>query len=702
MRESEIASLETDVLLPRGCEQILPSLDASGNAAMIVAKDGRIRYANKRCEKILGYKVQELVGLPLKTILPDSSLDLSANGLPGYFEAPFPLVLADGNSVMARHKSARDIPVDVFLSPVGDGSCACCIVRDISRWRLREDDLDSHGERLEKRLGNQSPELESQWRALQEKSQTFELILDSMSDGVVVVDLEGKFTLFNNAARQMIGRGPTDRPRSEWSSVFGMLHVDGVTPIEESQLPLVRGLHGESIDNFPLFIRNTERHDGIFLAASVRPVRDESNAIVGAVALLRNVDNQHRSDRALRDAREELERRVVERTLSLAKANRELSNEIDDRRQAEEALKASERQLRLMADSLPLLVAYVDSRQRYLFSNIAYEEWFGVRSDDTRGRPVWEVVGIERYKVIRPFIEEALAGTRVTTQFEVSHQKLGTRHLDMMLVPDSDADGLIQGFYAVGHDITERVRSDAAERKHREELAHVSRVATMGELTAALAHELNQPLTSIRSNAQAAQYLMKNDGIDEKELGEILVDIIADNRRASEVIQRLRSMLKKRPLTLEILSVNEVVRDTVSLVKNDALMRRITLDVDLMAEPDIVHADRIQLQQVLLNLIMNGFDAMRESPVEDKHLRILSIQEEGTHACVCVTDSGTGFSAGEDIEHLFKPFYTTKEEGMGMGLSINRTIIESMGGKIWGVNNPERGATFHFTLPLVS
>jgi two-component system sensor kinase FixL len=527
---------------------------------------------------------------------------------------------------------------------------------------------------------------------------TAESIVDSMGDGVIVVDADGAIQLFNPAARELLGRGPVDEPSWLWPKVYGTYASDGKTLLSEDQLPVLRALRGEHVDNYPIFLRTPERPDGFFIAVSARPIRNPEGELGGAVAVFRNITDQKRTEAELREAQEELERRVVERTLGLARANRELNLEIEERKQAEEALKSSERQHRLMADSLPVIVAYVDAQQRYLFSNASYNTWFGLMPDEIDGKPVWEVVGIERYQVIRPSIELALSGKSVVTDLEVQHQQLGARQLQMNLVPDLDESGLVQGFYAVGLDITESQAAKALERQHREELAHVSRVATMGELTAALAHELNQPLTSIRSNAQAALRLMQTGAIAEGEIEEILDDIISDDKRASEVIRRLRAMLSKRPMTLETLSLSDVVEETIIIVRNDSILRGVGIRSETAADLPPIRADRIQLQQVLINLIVNGFDAMRDAP-DEKVLTIKAFPTNDGGTCVCVSDTGPGLPEDPEARTIYQPFYSTKEEGMGMGLSISRSIIEAMGGKIWAENNSGRGATFHFTIP---
>jgi C4-dicarboxylate-specific signal transduction histidine kinase len=248
-------------------------------------------------------------------------------------------------------------------------------------------------------------------------------------------------------------------------------------------------------------------------------------------------------------------------------------------------------------------------------------------------------------------------------------------------------------------DITERKHAEMAVQRHQQELAHVARTAMMGELTASLAHELNHPLGAILSNAQAAQRFMSAEPPDLTEVREILADIIADDQRAVEVIRRLRRFLTRGDVEFLPLRVNDVIREVVRLLHSDALMRHVTIVPEL--DPDLppVRGDRVQLQQVLLNLMLNGFEAMAAQTVVDRRLAVQSHLAGPQHVQVDVRDRGSGFDADQS-ERLFEPFYTTKVGGMGMGLAISRSIVEMHGGRLWAANNPDRGTTFSFTLPV--
>jgi two-component system sensor kinase FixL len=265
-----------------------------------------------------------------------------------------------------------------------------------------------------------------------------------------------------------------------------------------------------------------------------------------------------------------------------------------------------------------------------------------------------------------------------------------------------ERDGLLQGLQIAGEvfaNALARTRGDQEMQRLRQELAHIGRVSAMGELTASLAHELNQPLTAILNNAQVAQQLLGADVLDVVEMRAILDDIVADDARAAEVIRRVRLLLKKGDLEYVSLDLNEIVADVARLVTGDAAIRSVS--IRLMAAPDLprVRGDRVQLQQVLLNLVLNGLDAMEAPATRDRILSIRTFRDSEMSVGVAVQDSGPGIAA-KDVDHIFAPLYTTKPEGIGMGLAIARTIVGAHGGRITARNDGDGGATFQFTLPV--
>ncbi len=249
-----------------------------------------------------------------------------------------------------------------------------------------------------------------------------------------------------------------------------------------------------------------------------------------------------------------------------------------------------------------------------------------------------------------------------------------------------------------------RRRSQAALREsevradqQRRELAHLGRVALVGELSAALAHEMRQPLAAIMANARAGQRLVQADGAAGAELGAILEDIVADDRRAKDVIDHVRSLVKKDEAKAEVLSTNAVVSEVLALLHTDLRHRGVVVSTRLCEPAPLVRGDRVELQQVVLNLVMNACDAMRDTPPGER-LLVVSTTREGD-ARIEVRDRGSGI-APDELARIFEPFVTTKRDGLGLGLAICRSIVTAQGGQISAVNNPERGATFAVSLPV--
>jgi len=244
-----------------------------------------------------------------------------------------------------------------------------------------------------------------------------------------------------------------------------------------------------------------------------------------------------------------------------------------------------------------------------------------------------------------------------------------------------------------------RQLAEVQSRQRMAELAHVNRFSTAGELTASIAHEINQPLGSILTNAETAQEILKSPSPDIAELNEIVVDILRDDRRASEVIRRMRSLLTKAPFELKSLDLNDVARETVEFLSALAIARKVEL-ISLITQNKLpILGDRIQLQQVILNLVVNGIDAMKDAPTENRIISIRTSRIE-QFAELSVSDLGPGIPE-DKLKEVFEPFFTSKAEGMGMGLSIARTIIEAHNGLISAKNRDHGGASFRIRLPLV-
>jgi two-component system, LuxR family, sensor kinase FixL len=248
------------------------------------------------------------------------------------------------------------------------------------------------------------------------------------------------------------------------------------------------------------------------------------------------------------------------------------------------------------------------------------------------------------------------------------------------------------------NDITERKRAEEALSKAQTELAHITRVMTMGELAASIAHEINQPLAAVVTNGSACIRWLTRSQPDLEEARDAVQRIIRDGKRASEIIARIRALLKRTATNRVPLDINEVIQETLALAENEARRHRVSLRTDFAANLPWVLGDRVQLQQVILNLMMNGIEAMSSVSDGSRQLLIKTQGDESRQVLISVTDSGIGLDP-KQAERLFEAFFTTKTEGMGMGLSISRSIIEGHGGRLWATANAGSGATFQFTVP---
>jgi len=271
------------------------------------------------------------------------------------------------------------------------------------------------------------------------------------------------------------------------------------------------------------------------------------------------------------------------------------------------------------------------------------------------------------------------------------------RWIHCRLYPVKDKDGKVLNVVQIEEDITDQKKAEDQMNELRAELLHSTRAGTMVELTAALAHELNHPLGSILNNANAAKRFLEKKDPDLNEIREIISDIISEDRRASDVMQKLRALMKKEEVNFAPLQINDIIEEVVKFTQSDLIIKNISLTKQMEENLPKIWGDRTHLQQVLLNLIMNATDAVKTSKI--KAINISTAKDDAENIIISVKDSGTGIDENKK-DDLFKPFYTTKKEGMGMGLSVIRTIVKSHEGAIWVENNPEGGASFFVKIPI--
>ncbi|MGA3129918.1 MAG: ATP-binding protein [Terracidiphilus sp.] len=401
------------------------------------------------------------------------------------------------------------------------------------------------------------------------------------------------------------------------------------------------------------------------------------------VGLRVRVDQAQRLDEPKRIA-DEVERRVAERTRELAEANEELQ------------LQAG------LLQHLPVSAWTLKPDGTPDFVNHVWLEFAGQTLDFVRSHPeAWmnAVHPEDREKASRAFWEAVRSGQGFAFETRSLRAQDGTYrwHLQQAVVL-RDAEGKVLKFVGTTTDIEDQKRAEEALRQAQGDLARINRVTTMGELTASLAHELSQPISGTITNANVCLRKLGSDELDLDEVRGTVARIRRDAQRAAEIIARIRAQFEKGAPTQQDLEVNEMIRETVALLRGEAVRHKISVRTELAADLPPIVGDRMQLQQVAMNLIVNSIEAMKD--VDGiREMVIRSQRAEKEQILVTMSDTGTGVPS-QLAEQIFDPFFTTKPHGTGMGLRICRSIIESHGGRLWAVSSQGRGATFHVSLPI--
>ncbi|HUC27944.1 MAG TPA: PAS domain S-box protein [Candidatus Acidoferrum sp.] len=370
------------------------------------------------------------------------------------------------------------------------------------------------------------------------------------------------------------------------------------------------------------------------------------------------------------------------------------STDITERKRAEQATR--------------LLAAIVESSHDAIVSktlngvitswNKGAERLFGYEAEEAVGRNITMIIPPERHYEERTIVEQLTRGERVD-HFETVRMRKDGSLLDVSLTisPMKDASGRVVGASKLARDITERKRAEEALRRAQADLAHVSRVTTMGELTASLAHEVNQPIAAAVTDANTCLRWLSRDHPDLDEARAAAMRIVKDGSRAADIISRIRLLFKRGTPEREPVDVNAVVQEIIVLLHSEATRNRVFLRTELAQDLPQVMGDRVQLQQVIMNLIMNSIDAMKDVD-GTRELTIKSERAENEQLLVSVSDTGVGLPP-QQADQIFNAFFTTKPHGTGMGLRISRSIVESHGGRLWAADTYPRGASFCFTLP---
>jgi PAS domain S-box-containing protein len=402
-------------------------------------------------------------------------------------------------------------------------------------------------------------------------------------------------------------------------------------------------------------------------------------------------------------------------TESLRRARDDLKGTVQQLQRTNEVLQAASRERDRAEESLRRSESYLAEAQRLTHTGSwvwqvagrdalhLSEEWYRLYGfDPEKGPPAWE----ERLQRIHPedrakwqgAIDRAIAGaSHYEVEFRILLPDGSVKYIHTLGHPVFNPSRDLVEFVGSSTDITERKRAEESLRQAQADLAHISRMTTMGELTASLAHEVNQPIAAASTNANTCLRWLTSDTPNIEEAREAAMRIVKDSKRAAEIVSRVRQLFKKGASQRQLVDVNEIIREMIVLLRGETTRYNIFVRTDLVADFPHVMADRVQLQQVLMNLMINGIEAMKDAD-GTRELAIRSQRIENNEVVVSVSDSGVGLPQ-QQTEQIFNAFFTTKPHGTGMGLRISRSIIESHDGRLWAADNSPRGASFYFTLP---
>jgi PAS domain S-box-containing protein len=652
-------------------------LETASDAVVSMDQTGIIQAANPAIKRIFGYEPEEVIGRQLTVLMPEYMRDLHTNGFNRYLFTGRRHTNWQGTELTAQRKNGEEFPVEVSFGELNSAGHRLFtgFIRDISERKQAEIALHAA---IDERT-RLSAFREEIGMALSHPEE-LKGILHNCA-GAMVRHLDAAF------ARIWTLSG--DGGELELQASAGMYtRLDG----PHSRIPVGQLKIGLIAQERKPHLTNDAQNDSR-VSDKDWARREKMISFAGYPLIL--------EDRLVGVMGMFSQKPLTESTLEALSFAAGFIAQGIERKRAEEALRRSE--------------AFLAEGQR--LGQIGSYSW-RVATDEIR----WsnELYRIYELEIGMPMTLEAIR-TRVHPQDLSLYEKMlekarnGGNDFEWqfrLLMPDQsikylhsvahaarDHDGQLE-YISVVQDVTERRQSQEALDKSRSELAQMSRLTTMGELAASIAHEVNQPLTAVTNNASACRRLLANRNLEPEVLRQALDEIIQDGTRASAVIARIRAFLKKKPVEPSEVNINEVIQETVALVGQELFQNHVRIEYQLTQPLLLVVADRVQMQQVLLNLIMNAIEAMAANDDQPRLIHIDSRIDESGDLLVAVRDSGTGL--GSTAGNVFTPFFTTKANGMGMGLSISRSLIEGLGGRLWAGPNSPRGSVFSFTLPVAS
>jgi PAS domain S-box-containing protein len=647
-------------------------VETAPDAVISIDERGAILFANPATMRIFGYDPTELIGKPLTVLMPEFLRKLHEKGFSRYLATGQRHINWQGTELTALRKNGLQFPVEISFGEVSrEGHKVFTgFIRDISERKQADEMRAAHARQVAVR---------ADVSMAFGKEESLKTILRECSEAIV---------RHLDAALARIWTLSDDGQMLELQSSAGMYtHLDGAhshIPMGQFKIGMIaqeRKPHlSNDVLNDPRISDRAwaEKEGMVSFAGYPLSVGDRT---IGVLAMFsRNAA-------------------TPETTETLASAADLIAQGIE-RKHAEDKLRDSERSLRQLTETIPQMLWSAEADGAINYCNQRVLDYTGLSPEQIQGAGWMKSVHEDEIEKMDQAWRAAVS-TGEPFQYEFRGRRAADhayRWCISTALPLRDQEGRVIKWFGSVVDLHDWKEAQQALQMSQADLARVSRLTTMGELAASIAHEVNQPLTAVTNNSNACLRLLAADNLKPEVLRRALEEIVADGTRASAVIARIRGFIKKTPVEKNELDINDVIQEVLTLADRELNENRVLLERQLTQELPLVLADRVQMQQVLLNLIMNGIEAMLAVTDQPRSLWVESRVDDSGDILVAVRDSGTGL--GSEADRIFTPFFTTKANGMGMGLSISRSLVENHGGRLWAMPNFPIGTVFSFTLPV--
>jgi PAS domain S-box-containing protein len=647
-------------------------VETAPDAVISIDESGAILFANPATVRIFGYDPTELIGRPLTVLMPELLRKLHEKGFSRYLATGQRHINWQGTELTALRKNGQEFPVEISFGELSrDGHKVFTgFIRDISERKQAEEMRAAHARQSAVR---------ADVSMAFGKEESLKTILGECSEAIV---------RHLDAAFARIWTLSDDGKMLELQASAGIYtHLDGAhshIPMGQFKIGMIAQerqphLTNDVLNDPRISDRAWAEKEG--MASFVGYPLSVGDRTIGVLAMFSR-------------------KPVTPETTEILASGADLIAQGIERKHAEDKLRDSERSLRQLTETIPQMLWSAEVDGAIDYCNRRVLDYTGLPAEQVH-RAGWmnAVHQDDSEKMAQAWRRAVSTGEPFQYEFRCLRSADHTyRWCVSSALPLRNREGRVIKWFGSVVDLHDWKEAQQALQMTQIELARVSRLTTMGELAASIAHEVNQPLTAVTNNSSACLRLLAASNLKPEVLRRALEEIVADGTRASAVIARIRAFIKKAPAEKNELDINEVIQEVLALAGRELLNNRVLVECQLTKALPLVLADRVQLQQVLLNLIMNGIEAMIAVTDQPRSLRVESRVDESGDILVAVRDSGTGL--GSEADRVFTPFFTTKANGLGMGLSISQSLVENHGGRLWGTPNLPIGAVFSFTLPV--